>query len=132
MSLQSSANADCDDKQVREREIYVSVCMCGCVCVRECVQQSVREKQTQIMTMDTSPYYKTPSFSSPIVYHVPGHFSVLTTSVSSDSIRQTKSCHTLLKKGEYCICSIVCTALKVNNSPAIAINAPMKHKSPRN
>ncbi len=50
MSLQSSANADCDDKQVREREVYVSVCMCVCVCVRVCVQQSVREKQTQIMT----------------------------------------------------------------------------------
>ncbi len=50
LSLQSSANADCDDKQVREREIYVSVCMC----VRECVQQSVREKQTQIMTVPLS------------------------------------------------------------------------------
>ncbi len=57
MSLQSSANADCDDKQVREREVYVSVCMCVCVCERVCVQQSVREKQAQIMT-ESPPQHK--------------------------------------------------------------------------
>ncbi len=42
MSLQSSADADCDDKQVGER---VGVCMCVCVCV--CVQQSVRERDRE-------------------------------------------------------------------------------------
>ncbi len=39
MSLQSSANADCDDKQVRERER--SMCQYACVCVRVCVCESV-------------------------------------------------------------------------------------------
>ncbi len=33
---------------------YACVCVCVCVCVRVCVQQSVREKQTQIMTVPLS------------------------------------------------------------------------------
>ncbi len=32
-------------------------CVCVCVCVRVCVQQSVREKQTQIMTCNVSFLY---------------------------------------------------------------------------
>ncbi len=42
MSLQSSANADCDDRQVGER-VGVCVCMhvCVCVCVCVCVYNRV-------------------------------------------------------------------------------------------
>ncbi len=49
MSLQGSASADCDDKQVGERVrcMRMSVCMCVCVCVCVCVQQSVREKDRE-------------------------------------------------------------------------------------
>ncbi len=55
MSLQISANAGCNDKQVGERVgvcvcMHVCVCECVCVCAYNRVCEREKKKQTQLMT----------------------------------------------------------------------------------
>ncbi len=47
MSLQSSANADCDDKQVEgERDLCVSMHVCERVCTTECEREANPDHDT--------------------------------------------------------------------------------------